>query len=145
VILRNYFVCLTANLQESNLGNRMALKTSGRQFRKICLSIPFSFALSGMAVLAYQSAIWLRQGYWKSLGTRLVLNKVLPSNFLHWLQNPKSWLGLNKIVFSVFNLPLALFLLLFGLVILLLVAKTFDLVSKSENTAPIDRRAWRCV
>jgi hypothetical protein len=122
----------------------MALKTSGRQFRKICLSIPFSFALSGMAVLVYQSIIWARQGYWKSLGSRLVLNRILPSSFFHWLQNPKSWLGLKKIVFSVFNLPLALFLLLFGLVILLLVLKIFNFFSKPEKTESIERKTWRC-
>ncbi len=121
----------------------MALKTSGGQFRKICLSIPFSLALSSGVVLVYQCIIWAKLGYWKSLGSSMVLNKVLPSSFFHWLRSPKSWIGLQKIVVSVFDLPLALFLLLFGLVILLLVHKTFAFFSKSEKTESIDRRKWR--
>ena len=107
------------------------------------LSIPFLFAISGLVVLVYQSTIWLKWGYWKSMGLTLVLNEVLPSNFFHWLDNPKSWFGLNKIVFSVFNLPLALFLLLFSLVIFLLVFKTSKIFSKPVKTKIIDKRAWR--
>ncbi len=123
----------------------MALKTIGRHFRNVCLSIPFSVALSGIAVLAYQSTIWLRLGYWQSLGSRSVLYRILPSDFLRWLHNPKSWLGLKKIVFSVFDLPLALFLLLFGLVVLLLAAAVFDLFLKPDKTGPIVRRRWRSI
>jgi hypothetical protein len=135
-----------AALQELHLGGkRMILRMIGRQFRKICLSIPFSVALSCIAVLAYQSTTWVRLGYWKSLGSRLVLNKVLPSNFFRWLHTPTSWVGLKKILFSVFNLPLALFLLLFGLVVFLLLAKTFDLFSKPEKTGPIGTISWRCI
>jgi hypothetical protein len=126
-------------------GNSMALKTIGRHFRKVCLSVPFSVALSGIGVLAYQGTIWLRLGYWQSLGSRSVLYRVLPSGFLHWLHNPKSWLGLKKMVFSVFNLPLALFLLLFGLAVFLLATMAFDLFFKFEKTGSIDRRRWRCI
>jgi hypothetical protein len=133
-------------LQGSHLGGKgMILKTIGRQFRKVCLSIPFSVALSGIAVLAYQSITWVRLGHWKSMGSRLVLNKVLPSNFFRWLHTPTSWVGLKKILFSVFNLPLALFLLLFGLIMFLLVAKTFDLFSNQGKTGPIGTRNWRCI
>ena len=123
----------------------MALKTIGRHFRNVCLSIPFSVALSGIAVLAYQGTIWLKLGYWQSLGSRSVLYRILPSNFLRWLHNPKSWLGLKKIVFSVFDLPLALFLLLFGLIVLLLAAAAFDLFLKPDKTGPIVRRRWRSI
>ena len=123
----------------------MAKKISRQQPRKLCLSIPFSIALSGMAVLAYQGYFWLKQGYWKSLDSELFLNKVLPTNFLQWLHNPSSWLGLNKVVVPVSNLPLTLFLLLFGLVSLLLVNTISALFSKPEKTETIGTRCWRCV
>jgi hypothetical protein len=123
----------------------MALKTIRRHFRNVCLSIPFSVALSGIAVLAYQSTTWVRLGYWQSLGSRSVLYRILPSDFLRWLHNPKSWLGLKKIVFSVFDLPLALFLLLFGLVVFLLIIIAFDLFLTPDKTEPINGRRWRCI
>ena len=55
----------------------MAKQTIKQKFREFCLLIPFSIALSGIAVLAYQNYFWLKQGYWKPLGSRLVFDKVL--------------------------------------------------------------------
>ncbi len=126
----------------------MIKKTNGQQFRDLCLFIPFSVALSGMAVLAYQSTLWLKQGYWKPLDSRLVLNIVLPTNFLQWLHNPSSWVGVKKVITPVFNFPLALFLLLFGLVVLLLITWTFDSYSKPERIKKMEvklvsKRNWR--
>ena len=121
----------------------MVKKTMGQKFRVSCLLIAFSIPLSGIAVLAYQSCIWLERGYWKALGSRLVLDKVLPTYFFQWLHNPHSWLGLNKIIFPVFNSSLAMFLLVFGLVVLLLVAKTFDLFSMPEKKEQAREVRWR--
>ncbi len=121
----------------------MAKKGIKQKFRKCCLLIPSSIAVSGLAVLAYQSWFWLKLGCWKPLDSRLVLNKVLPADFLHWLHNPNSWSGLKKIISPFFNLPLALFLILAGLAILHLVAKFFDLFSKPEKIEVIDTRSWR--
>jgi hypothetical protein len=121
----------------------MVKKTIGQKFRVFCLLILFSIPLSGIAVLAYQSFVWLERGYWKALGTRLVLDKVMPTNFSQWLYNPHSWLGLNKIISLVFNSSLAMFLLVFGLVVLLLVAKTFDLFSKPEKKEQARVLIWR--
>lgn len=123
----------------------MAKQTIKQKFREFCLLIPFSIALSGIAVLAYQSFVWLEQGSWKALESRLVLYKVLPTNFLQWLHNPHSWSGLNKIISPIFNLPLALFLLVSGLVVLLLVAKTLDSFSKPEKKELVRTRSWRCL
>ncbi len=121
----------------------MVKKTMGQKFRVSCLLIAFSIPLSGIAVLAYQSCIWLERGYWKALGSRLVLDKVLPTNFFQWLHNPHSWLGLNKITSPVFNSSLAMFLLVFGLVVFLLVAKTFDLFSNPEKKEQARVVRWR--
>ncbi len=115
----------------------------GQIFRVFCLLIAFSISLSGIAVLAYQSFVWLERGSWKALGSRLVLAKVLPTNFFQWLHNPHSWLGLNKIISPVFNSSLAMFLLVFGLVVLLLVAKTFDLFLKPEKKEQARVVVWR--
>jgi len=123
----------------------MGKQTIGQKFRAFCLLIAFSIPLSGIAILAYQSFVWLKQGYWKPLGSRLVLDKVLPTNFFQWLHNPHSWSGLNKIISPVLNSSLAMFLLVFGLVVLLLIAKAFDLFSKPEKTEieVVLPRNWR--
>ncbi len=121
----------------------MSKQAIGQKFRACCLLIAFSISLSGIAVLAYQSFVWLERGYWKALGSRLVLAKVLPTYFFRWLHNPHSWLGLNKIISPVFNSSLAMFLLVFGLVVLLLVAKTFDLFSKPEKKEQARVVRWR--
>jgi len=121
----------------------MSKQTIGQKFRVFCLLIAFSIPLSGIAVLAYQSCIWLERGYWKALGSRLVLDKVLPTSFFRWLYNPESWLGLNKIISPVFNSSLAMFLLVFGLVVFLLVAKTFDLFSNPEKKEQARVVRWR--
>ncbi len=121
----------------------MAKKAIGQKIRKFCLLISFSISLSGIAVLVYQICFRLKQGYWKSFGSRLVWNKVMPASFFQWLRNPNSWLGLNKIISLVFNSSLALFLFVFGLVVFLLVDKTFDLFSKPEKKEQVRMRRWR--
>ena len=121
----------------------MSKQTIGQQFRMFCLLIPFSISLSGIAVLAYQSFVWLKHGYWQALGSRLILYKVLPTNFSQWLVNPHSWLGLNKIISPAFDSSLAMFLLVFGLVVFLLVAKTFDLFLKPGKKEQARVVRWR--
>jgi len=121
----------------------MTKQTIGQKFSAFCLLLAFSISLSGIVVLAYQSFVWLKHGYWKALESRLVLDNVLPTNFSQWLHNPSSWVGLNKITSPAFNSPLAMFLLVFGLVVLLLVAKTFDLFSKPEKRELEKIRGWR--
>jgi hypothetical protein len=123
----------------------MVKQTTGQKFRAFCLLIAFSMPLSGIAILAYQSFVWLKQGYWKPLGSRLVLDKVLPTNFLQWLHNSHSCSGLNKIISAVLNSSLSMFLLVFGLAVLLLVAKTFDLFSKPKKMEieVVRPRNWR--
>ena len=121
----------------------MAKQTIRQEIRKLFLLIPCSIALSGMVVLAYQGYIWMKIGHWKSLESKLVLNIVLPAHFLQWLRNPSSWLGLKKVITPVFNFPLALFLLLFGLIAILLLSKAFDVLSKPEKIEVIDAKRWR--
>ncbi len=114
-----------------------------KRFRKFCLFLPLSIVISGLAVLMYQSLFWLKLGYWKPLSSKLVLNRILPAVFLNWLNNTESWLGIKKIINPFFNFPLALFLLLAGVVILHLAAKVFDFFSKPEKIEIIETRNWR--
>jgi len=114
----------------------MVKQTIGQKFRAFCLFLAFSISLSGIAVLAYQSFVWLKYGYWKAFGSR-------PTNFFQWLHNPRSWSGLNKIIYPVLNSSLAMFLLVFGLVVFLLVAKTFDLFSKYWKKEQTRVARWR--
>ncbi len=111
----------------------MAKKTVGQIFNKFCLLIPFSIALSGMAVLVYQICLWATRGHWKPLGSRVILDIILPTSFFQWIENPGSSLILNKIISPFFNFPLSLFLMVFGLVVLLFAFKVFDLSSKPEK------------
>ena len=121
----------------------MTWKSIKQNLRKCCLIIPLSIVISGLAVLMYQSLFWLKLGYWKPLSSRLVLNRILPVVFLNWLNNTESWLGIKKIINPFFNFPLALFLLLVGVVILQLTAKFFDFFSKPEKIEIIETRNWR--
>ncbi len=123
----------------------MVKQKIGQKIRAFCLLLAFSISLSGIAVLAYQSFVWLKQGYWRTFESSLVLDKVLPTNFFQWLHNPHSWSGLNKIISPVFNSSLAMFLLVFGLVVILLVAKAFDLFLKYEKMEieVVRTRNWR--
>ena len=123
----------------------MGKQTIGQQFRGFCLFVAFSIFLSGIAVWAYQGFVWLKYGYWKTLGSRLILDKVLPINFVQWLHNPHSWSGFNKIISLVFNSSLAIFLLVFGLVVYMLVAKAFDSFSEPEKTEieVVRTKNWR--
>ena len=111
----------------------MAKKTFGQKFSKFCLLIPSSIALSGIAVLVYQIFFLAMRGLWKPLGSGLVLDIILPTNFFQRVHNPGSWLGLKKIISPFFNFPLSLFLMIVGMVVLLLTFKIFDSSSKPEK------------
>jgi hypothetical protein len=128
---------------QTNWSGSMAKSTIKQKFRTCCLFVPLSIALSGLAVLTYQSYFWLKLGCWKPLASRLLLDKILPADFLIWLRNPHSWSGLKKIISPFFNFPLSLFLLLVGLVAVQLVTGIFDSNSAAEEVEVIDPRSWR--
>lgn len=114
----------------------MAKKTVGQKFSRFCLLIPFSIALSGTAVFVCQICFWATRGHWKPLGSRVVLDIILPTNFFQWVENPGSWLILNKIISPFFNFPLSLFLMVLGSVVILFMVEVLDLFSKPEKNNP---------
>ena len=87
--------------------------------------VPCSIFAAGAAILAYQGYFWFVQGYWKPLKTWLLLNKVLPVNFFEWLRSG-NWPTLNRAINYTSNLPLAWFLMISGLLLLLLTAKVLS-------------------
>lgn len=111
----------------------MIKKTVGQKFSKLCLLIPSSIALFGIAVLVYQIWFLATRGLWKPLSLRAALDIILPAKFFQWIQNPGSWSGLKKIIYPFFNFPLSLFLMIFGMMVLLLAFKILDTTSKPEK------------
>jgi hypothetical protein len=118
----------------------MVKRTFGQKIRDTFLLVPTAMALSGMAVLMYQTYFWMSQGYWKPIGSRLLLDRVVPTRFFQWL-DANSWPALDKVVSWIFDSPLALFLLVSGLVVILLISKTLSLFSRSAKKG--QKRSWR--
>jgi hypothetical protein len=107
-----------------------------QKLSRFCLLIPLSIALSGMAVFVYQICFWATRGHWKPLGSRVILDIILPTSFLRWVENPGSWLILKKIMSVFLNYPLSLCMMVLGLAVLLFAVKVFDLSSKTEKNNP---------
>lgn len=72
-------------------------------------------ALSGLAVLGYQTFLFLREGEWISY-TLLYLAKFLPDGISQWAIAPDSWFGVHKILNAS---PLSGGLLLVGVFIII--------------------------
>jgi len=67
-------------------------------------------ALAGLAVLAYQVYFYLRNGQWLPVS---VMSAAAPH--VPWLRDPRSWVGLHKLVRDALALcPLSLALVLLG-------------------------------
>lgn len=111
----------------------MIKKTVRQKFSKLCPLIPLSIALSGIAVLVYQIWFLATRGFWKPLSLRAALDIILPAKFFQWIQNPGSWLVLKKIIYPFVNFPLSLFLMIFGMIVILLAFKIFNTSSKLEK------------
>jgi hypothetical protein len=114
----------------------MFTKTIRKRFGELCLLVPVSIVLSGIAVLVYQAWYWAAQGSWKPVASELMLDRILPHGFLKWLEEPHSWLIIKEILSPFFSVPLSLFLLTFGLVALLFAMRLYDTPAKEEKAGP---------
>ena len=81
-----------------------------RIFSGFLIWVGLAVSLSGLAVLGYQTFLFLRDGEWISYSL-LYLVKILPNGILLWARDPDSWFGLHKILN---DLPLSGDLLLVG-------------------------------
>ena len=80
--------------------------------------------LAGIAIVSYQSFMWLQDGIWQELSLFSAFSYLLEGTALHgWVSDPQSWLGLhNMVVWSLENIPLALVLIIDGLAVIFIVA-----------------------
>lgn len=69
---------------------------------------------SGMAILCFQVFVYLKDGEWIEFPLS-ILFAFGPEGFLMWLNNPRSWFGLHKIINGVLEvMPLSLFFMIVG-------------------------------
>lgn len=80
----------------------------------LCL-VPF---LAAACVLVYQCFLWLMDGEWIEVSGSVVFEYVLGPDhpFLQWLNDPKSWHGLHRIV-EILTGSLSFFLVLIGVAV----------------------------
>lgn len=80
--------------------------------------------LGGLAILTYQSFIWLQDGVWSGVPMLSAFTYFFQGTALHgWLDNPQSWLGLHEMVkWCLENIPLALVFIVDGLAVIFVVA-----------------------
>lgn len=68
----------------------------------------------GILLLLFHIFLYVHSGEWSSLQL-MSLTTFAPDRFVLWLANPKSWLGLHKIISWILNfIPTFAFLILFG-------------------------------
>jgi len=75
--------------------------------------------VSGAMVFSNQLLGWMKTGVWLDMSVLSTLTRnFLDTAFVKWLNFPKSWIGLNKIVEGVLNiLPVSLTLVVIGFLI----------------------------
>jgi hypothetical protein len=103
----------------------MADRTFRQKIKRACAMIPLSLVFFGVSVWAYEAYSWLWSGHWNSTPASVLLNEVLPDGFVKWVGSDSSWFGVNNTIASVFNSSLAVFMVVFGLVLLLLITMAF--------------------
>lgn len=60
----------------------------------------------GLAIIAYQAYFWLRYGHWKPIPNEMAFQYFNVN--LTFIEGPKMWLGLAKIIKFFLALPLSL-------------------------------------
>jgi hypothetical protein len=115
-------------------------KTFAQRLARLCLLLPHSIIIFAFVVLVYQGSFWFKYGWWKSVKARVLLYEVLPDSFVQWIRSGTSWSGVNNIISFVFNTPLFLFLLVFGFVVHVLIARFFGLLRRETVEQKL---SWR--
>jgi len=105
-------------------------------FEGILLLPCAGLVISGVAVLAYQMYLWLRNGYWTSFSALLLLRRVLPAQFFLWVKN-SDWHGVKKIILFVLDSSLAGFLIVSGVVLFFALFLTIgNLLERQRKQSP---------
>lgn len=101
-------------------------------------------AYSGMMLMAgsffipgYQTYLWLRDGAWIPLSTKVLFLRILPTSFYVWLADDTSWVGLKKMISSlVSDASLFGFVFLLGVALFLFVPYLHLLIVSEGETEP---------
>jgi hypothetical protein len=72
--------------------------------------------LAGIALLSYQSLLWLQSGVWTEYPLLSVFTFIFENTALHqWVINPESWVGMQKLILWVLeSIPVSLALMVPG-------------------------------
>jgi len=78
------------------------------------------FLAFGLGLVGYQVFLWIKDGVWSEFATMEVFNFLFENTLLaQWLDNPESWLGLQKIIeWLLYNIPVSVALILPSIMVL---------------------------
>ena len=71
------------------------------------------FLAFGLGLVGYQVFLWIKDGVWSEFATMEVFDFLFENTLLaQWLDNPESWLGLQKIIeWLLYNIPISVALI----------------------------------
>ena len=78
------------------------------------------FLALGLGLVGYQVFLWIKDGVWSEFATMEVFNFLFENTLLaQWLDNPESWLGLQKIIeWLLYNIPISVALIVPSILVL---------------------------
>ena len=78
------------------------------------------FLALGLGLVGYQLFLWIKDGVWSEFATMEVFNFLFENTLLaQWLDNPESWLGLQKIIeWLLYNIPISVALIVPSIMVL---------------------------
>ncbi|MCI0529017.1 MAG: hypothetical protein L0Y56_16390 [Nitrospira sp.] len=95
--------------------NNKVITWMWRIWQKLVNIIGVTLLYIGIIIIGLQVFVYLLYGKWEELPLFYLPALLGPDAFMSWLDNPRSWLGLHKIVFGILKfMPLSLFLMLVG-------------------------------
>jgi hypothetical protein len=96
--------------------NKKVMAWTGWIWQKVLNILGVTLLYSGAIIIGLQLFVYLLYGTWEELPLFYLFALLGPDKFMSWLDNPRSWLGLHKIVFGILKfMPLSLFLMFVGL------------------------------
>ncbi len=94
--------------------NKKRINWFDKAWQRIVNVLGVLLILAGFLIIGFQIFLYLKNGEWIKLPL-LYLVAFGPDNFVSWLDNPTSWLGLHKIVYGILDfIPVSLFSMLVG-------------------------------
>jgi len=80
-------------------------------------SLFFTF---GLGLVGYQVFLWIKDGVWSEFAIIEVFNFLFENTLMaQWLDNPESWLGLQKIIeWLLYNIPISVALIVPSIMVL---------------------------